>query len=150
MISSHIAHDCNIGNNVVIANNVPLGGHVTIEDSVIIGGNSAVQQFTRIGRLAMIGGMTGVLKDVIPFGLSFGNRNYLKGLNLIGLRRSKYENKAIIELDTAYKQIFSSKNLHENLSKINGEYKDNKLIQEVINFISKDKKRPICLPLIKD
>ena len=84
MISSHVAHDCKIGNNVVIANNVPLGGHVTIEDSVVIGGNSAVQQFTRIGRLAMIGGMTGVLKDVIPFGLSFGNRNYLKGINLIG------------------------------------------------------------------
>ena len=74
MISSHVAHDCKIGNNVIIANNVPLGGHVVIEDSVIIGGNSAVQQFTRIGRLAMIGGMTGVLKDVIPFGLSTGNR----------------------------------------------------------------------------
>ena len=84
MISSHIAHDCKIGNNVIIANNVPLGGHVTIEDSVVIGGNSAVQQFTRIGRLAMIGGMTGVLKDVIPFGLSIGNRNFLQGLNLIG------------------------------------------------------------------
>jgi UDP-N-acetylglucosamine acyltransferase len=147
MISSHIAHDCKIGNNVVIANNVPLGGHVTIEDSVIIGGNSAVQQFTRIGRLAMIGGMTGVLKDVIPFGLSFGNRNYLKGLNLIGLRRNKYENKTIIELDAAYKEIFSSKNLYENLSKINGQYKNNKLVQEVTTFISKDKKRPICFPL---
>ena len=93
MIASHVAHDCKIGNNVIIANNVPLGGHVTIEDSVIIGGNSAVQQFTRIGRLAMVGGMTGVLKDVIPFGLSFGNRNYLKGINIIGLRRNKYGNK---------------------------------------------------------
>jgi len=80
MISSHIAHDCKIGNDVVIANNVPLGGHVVIEDGVIIGGNSAVQQFTRIGRLAMIGGMTGVLKDIIPFGLSFGNRNFLKSI----------------------------------------------------------------------
>ena len=147
MISSHVAHDCKIGNNVVIANNVPLGGHVTIEDSVVIGGNSAVQQFTRIGRLAMIGGMTGVLKDVIPFGLSFGNRNYLKGLNLIGLRRNKYENKKIMELDQAYKKIFSSKNLHENLNKINGEYKENKLVQEVTKFISEDKKRPICSPL---
>ena len=147
MISSHIAHDCKIGNNVVIANNVPLGGHVTIEDSVIIGGNSAVQQFTRIGRLAMIGGMTGVLKDVIPFGLSFGNRNYLKGINLIGLRRKKYDNKKIIELDQAYKKIFSSSNLHENLSKINGEYKGNELVQEVTKFIEKDKKRPICSPL---
>ena len=147
MISSHIAHDCKIGNNVVIANNVPLGGHVTIEDSVVIGGNSAVQQLTRIGRLAMIGGMTGVLNDVIPFGLSFGNRNYLKGLNLIGLRRSKYKNKTIMELSKAYEKIFSSKNLHENLSKINGEYKENKLVQEVTKFISKDKKRPVCSPL---
>jgi len=149
MISSHIAHDCNIGNDVVIANNVPLGGHVTIEDSVVIGGNSAVQQFTRIGRLAMIGGMTGVLKDVIPFGLSFGNRNYLRGINLIGLKRKKYNNKAIMELNSAFKEIFSSKNLHENLSKINGEYKDNGLVKEVINFIAKDKKRPICTPLSK-
>ena len=146
MISSHVAHDCKIGNDVVIANNVPLGGHVTIEDSVVIGGNSAVQQFTRIGRLAMIGGMTGVLKDVIPFGLSFGNRNYLRGINLIGLKRKKYENKKIMELDEAFKKIFSSKNLHENLSKINGEYKGNDLVAEVINFISKDKKRPICSP----
>tara|TARA_B100001123_G_C15274907_1_gene1011775 strand:+ start:119 stop:901 length:783 start_codon:yes stop_codon:yes gene_type:complete len=146
MISSHVAHDCNIGNNVVIANNVPLGGHVTIEDFVIIGGNSAVQQFTRIGRLAMIGGMTGVLKDVIPFGLSFGNRNYLRGINIIGLKRKKYENKKIMELDSAFNKIFSSKNLHENLNKINGEYKGNELVAEVINFISKDKKRPICTP----
>ena len=146
MISSHVAHDCKIGNDVIIANNVPLGGHVTIEDSVIIGGNSAVQQFTRIGRLAMIGGMTGVLKDVIPFGLSIGNRNYLQGLNLIGLRRKKYENKKIMGLDKAYKEIFASKNLHENLGKINGEYKGNELVNEVIAFIEKDKKRPICSP----
>ena len=147
MISSHIAHDCKIGNNVIIANNVPLGGHVTIEDSVIIGGNSAVQQFTRIGRLAMIGGMTGVLKDVIPFGLSTGNRNSLKGLNLIGLRRHKYDNQKILDLDKAYKKIFSSKNLHENLSKINGEYKGNELVGEVVKFLEKDKKRPICSPV---
>ena len=147
MISSHIAHDCKIGNKVIIANNVPLGGHVTIEDSVVIGGNSAVQQFTRIGRLAMIGGMTGVLKDVIPFGLSLGNRNYLQGLNLIGLRRQKYDNKKIMGLDKAFKDIFASKNLHENLSRVNGEYKGNELVSEVIKFIEKDKKRPICSPL---
>ena len=150
MISSHVAHDCTIGNNVIIANNVPLGGHVTIEDSVVIGGNSAVQQFTRIGRLAMIGGMTGVLKDVIPFGLSIGNRNYLQGLNLIGLRRKNYGNKKIIDLDKAYTAIFSSKNPHENLSKINDEFKDNELVNEVVNFIAKDKKRPICSPISKE
>ena len=149
MISSHIAHDCKVGNNVIIANNVPLGGHVTIEDSVVIGGNSAVQQFTRIGRLAMIGGMTGVLKDVIPFGLSVGNRNHLQGLNLIGLRRKNYENKKIIELDKAYKAIFASKNFHQNLEKINSTFKENELVNEVVNFIAKDKKRPICLPISK-
>ena len=149
MISSHVAHDCVVGNNVVIANNVPLGGHVIIEDDVVIGGNSAVQQFTRVGRLAMIGGMTGVLNDVIPFGLSFGNRNYLKGLNIIGLRRNKYENKTIIELNNAYKKIFSSTNLHENVSKINRENKENNLVKEVTSFILKDKKRPICSPLLK-
>ena len=95
----------------------------------------------------MIGGMTGVLKDVIPFGLSFGNRNYLQGINLIGLRRKKYENKKIMELDRAYKKIFSHNNLHENLGSINGEFNGNELVKEVLDFIEKDKKRPICTPL---
>ena len=93
----------------------------------------------------MIGGMTGVPKDVIPFGLSIGNRNYLQGLNLIGLRRKKYDNKKIISLDKAYKEIFSSKNLYENLNKINGDYKDNELVIEVIKFMKKIKKgRFVC------
>ena len=90
MVSSHVAHDCQLGNDIIIANNVAIAGHAIIDDHVIIGGNSAVQQFTRIGKMAMIGGMTGVLHDVIPYGLSTGNRNSLQGLNLIGLRRSKY------------------------------------------------------------
>ena len=84
MVSSHIAHDCMVGDNVILANNVPLGGHADIEDNVIIGGNSAVQQFTRVGRSAMIGGMCGVVRDVIPYGIVHGNRSILHGLNLIG------------------------------------------------------------------
>ena len=146
MISSHIAHDCNVGNNVIIANNVPLGGHVTIEDNVVIGGNSAVQQFTRIGKLAMVGGMTGVLHDVIPYGLSIGNRNYLQGLNLIGLRRANFDNKDILGLIEAYKEIFATKNLNDNLNKLNGAFKENPLVKDVIKFITKDKKRSICTP----
>ena len=149
MISSHVAHDCLIGNDVIIANNVPLGGHVTIEDNVVIGGNSAVQQFTRIGKLAMVGGMTGVLNDVIPYGLSIGNRNYLQGLNLIGLRRSNLNNKDILGLIEAYKEIFATKNLTDNLSKLNGEFKENPLVKDVIEFITKDKKRSICTPFTK-
>ena len=150
MISSHIAHDCHVGNNVIIANNVPLGGHVTIEDNVVIGGNSAVQQFTRIGKLAMIGGMTGVLQDVIPYGLSIGNRNYLQGLNLIGLRRTNIANKDILGLSEAYKEIFATKNLTDNLDKLNGEFKKNPLVKDVIEFITKDKKRSICTPFSKE
>ena len=146
MISSHIAHDCQVGNNVIIANNVPLGGHAIIEDNVVIGGNSAVQQFTRIGKMAMIGGMTGVLNDVIPYGLSTGNRNSLQGLNLIGLRRAKFENKDILGLSEAYKEIFVSKNINENISKLNGTFQKNPLVKEVIEFITKDKKRSICTP----
>ncbi|MDA9603959.1 acyl-ACP--UDP-N-acetylglucosamine O-acyltransferase [Candidatus Pelagibacter sp.] len=146
MISSHVAHDCIVGNNVIIANNVPLGGHAIIEDNVVIGGNSAVQQFTRIGRMAMIGGMTGVLHDVIPYGLSTGNRNSLQGLNLIGLRRAKFENKNILGLSDAYRKIFATKNFIENINKLNGSFQDNPLINEVIEFITKDKKRSICTP----
>jgi len=146
MISSHIAHDCQVGNNVIIANNVPLGGHAIIEDNVVIGGNSAVQQFTRIGRMAMIGGNTGVLHDVIPYGLSTGNRNTLQGLNLIGLRRAKFDNKDILGLSVAYKEIFSTKDINENINKLDISLKENPLVKDVVNFIKKDKKRSICSP----
>ena len=149
MISSHVAHDCFVGNNVIIANNVPLGGHANIGDGVVIGGNSAVQQFTRIGKMAMIGGMTGVLNDVIPYGLSIGNRNFLQGLNLIGLRRKDIPNKNILSLSEAYKEIFKTHKLTDNLNKLNGSYTENPLVLDVIEFINKDKKRPICTPFSK-
>jgi len=149
MISSHVAHDCIIGNNVIIANNVPIGGHAIIDNDVIIGGNAAVHQFTRIGKMAMVGGMTGVTTDVIPYGLSLGNRNYLEGINLIGLRRKNIPNKEILELSNAYKEIFKTNNLNENLNKLNGEFKNNVLVNDIIEFINKDKKRPICTPFTR-
>ena len=149
MVSSHVAHDCIIGNNVIIANNVPLGGHALIDDHVIIGGNSAVQQFTRIGKMAMIGGMCGVVKDVIPYGMAFGNRCELQGLNLIGLRRKDISNKEILSLSAAYKEIFKTENLSENLLKLDQKFNENHLVKEVIDFINKDKKRPICTPYSK-
>ena len=149
MISSHVAHDCLVGNNVIIANNVPLGGHAIIEDNVIIGGNSAVQQFTRVGRSAMIGGMCGVVRDIIPYGIAHGNRSVLQGLNLIGLRRSNIPNKEILTLSDAYKEIFKNENLTENLNNLNDDFKKNELVVEVINFLEKDKKRPICTPFSK-
>ena len=149
MIGVHIAHDCTIGDNVVIANSAAIAGHAEIGDRVIIGGNCGVQQFTRVGKMAMIGGMTGVSRDVIPYGLSLGNRNYLNGINIVGLRRSKVSNKDIICLSDAYKEIFKTESLNDNLIKLNGNFKDNIFVQEIIDFINRDKKRPICTPFSK-
>ena len=149
MVSAHIAHDCLVGDNVILANNVPLGGHAHIDDNAIIGGNSAVQQFTRVGKSAMIGGMCGVVRDIIPYGIAHGNRSVLQGLNLIGLRRKNIPNKEIMTLGDAYKEIFKNENLTENLSNLSNEFKNNELVAEVIEFIEMDKKRPICTPFSK-
>tara|TARA_B100001250_G_scaffold363595_1_gene343017 strand:- start:1188 stop:1970 length:783 start_codon:yes stop_codon:yes gene_type:complete len=149
MVSAHVAHDCFVGNNVILANNVPLGGHAHIDDDVIIGGNSAVQQFTRVGKSAMIGGMCGVVRDIIPYGIAHGNRSVLQGLNLIGLRRKNIPNKEIMTLSAAYNEIFKNENLTENLNNLSNEFKNNELVSEVIKFIEEDKKRPICTPLSK-
>ena len=149
MVSAHIAHDCLVGNNVILANNVPLGGHAHVDDNAIIGGNSAVQQFTRVGKSAMIGGMCGVVRDVIPYGIAHGNRSILQGLNLIGLRRKNISNKEIKVLIDAYKEIFKNENLTENLENLSNEFRTNELVADVVKFIEKDKKRPICSPFSK-
>ncbi len=85
MVGSHVAHDCVVGDNVTLVNNVMLAGHSQIGDNVIMGGGAAVHQFTRVGHNAFIGGMAGVEHDVIPYGMAVGNRAYLGGLNIIGL-----------------------------------------------------------------
>ena len=149
MVSSHIAHDCIVEDNVILANNVPLGGHAHIEENVIIGGNSAVQQFTRVGTSSMIGGMCGVVRDIIPYAMVHGNRSILQGLNLIGLRRKNIPNKEIMVLSDAYKEIFKNENLTENLKNLDPNLKKNDLVKDVVNFLEKDKKRPICTPFSK-
>ena len=149
MVSSHIAHDCLVEDNVILANNVPLGGHAHIEENVIIGGNSAVQQFTRVGKSSMIGGMCGVVRDIIPYAMVHGNRSILQGLNLIGLRRKNIPNKEILVLTEAYKEIFKDENLTTNLKNLKEEFKKNDLVNDVVNFLEKDKKRPICTPFSK-
>ena len=146
MVYCHVAHDCNISNNIVLANNVQVGGHVIIEKNAVVGGSCAIHQFYRIGESAMIGGMTGVLSDVIPFGLSMGNRNNLMGLNLIGLRRSKVSNENIKKIQTMYEIVFKSKNFRENIDSLDLNLKNNEFIKKIINFINSDKKRPISLP----
>jgi len=146
MVYCHVAHDCLISNNIVLANNVQVGGHVTIQNNAIVGGSCAIHQFSRIGEYAMIGGMTGVLSDVIPFGLSMGNRNNLMGLNLIGLRRSKVANENIKKIQLAYELIFNTSSFRENIDQLNDDLKNNEFVKKILNFINSDKKRPISLP----
>ena len=93
--------------------------------------------------------MCGVVRDVIPYGVVHGNRSILQGLNLIGLRRQNIPNSEITVLNHAYKEIFKDEKLTENLKNLNTELKLNKLVQDVVNFLEKDKKRPICSPFSK-
>ena len=146
MVYCHVAHDCNIFNNIVLANNVQVGGHVHIQDNAIVGGSCAIHQFSRIGESAMIGGMTGVLSDVIPFGLSLGNRNTLVGLNLIGLRRAKISNENIKIIQEAYGIIFKNENFRSNMNNLSLDIKNNQYVKKIVNFINSDKKRSISLP----
>ena len=95
MIGTHIAHDCIINDNVIFANHSTLAGHVIVEKNVVVGALSAIHQFSRVGEGSMIGGMSGVTADVIPFTTVMGNRAKLSGLNLVGLKRSNYEKKEI-------------------------------------------------------
>tara|TARA_B100001250_G_C19751118_1_gene767793 strand:+ start:602 stop:1384 length:783 start_codon:yes stop_codon:yes gene_type:complete len=146
MVGSHIAHDCYIESNVILANNATLAGHVEINNNVIIGGNSAIHQFVKIGQYSMIGGMSGVEKDIIPYGLYIGIRTNLKGINLIGLKRKGLSNKSINEINLAVKEIFNKNNsIEKNIKLLSNEYKLIKEINEIISFIQKNNKRGLSI-----
>ncbi len=147
MAYSHVAHDCHVGDGVTFANSVALGGHVTIEDGVNIGGVSAVQQFSRIGRNAFIGGLTGVPDDVIPYGMAWGDHARLEGLNLIGLKRRGIPRERIHALRAAYRAIFFGPGrLLDRVSEAAEHWSDYPEVQEVVRFIQAGSKRPICTP----
>lgn len=148
MMGSHVAHDCIVGNNVILANNATLAGHVKVGDHVIMGGLSAVRQFARIGQGVIIGGMTGVENDVIPYGLVMGERGSLAGLNLVGLKRSGLDASQINDLRSAFKTLFESDEgvLSERLTKVANDYQENDLVKDIVNFIQNKTKLAICQP----
>ena len=147
MVGLHIAHDCIISDNVILANNATLAGHVIINNNAIIGGLSAVHQYVRIGKYAMIGGMSGVEQDIIPYGLYTGIRSNLRGLNIIGLKRKGVNKDKILKLKKFYSLIFDNKNsidlnvknLKNNLIKIDE-------LNDIISFILSNSSRGICTP----
>lgn len=147
MMSSHVAHDCVVGNNVILANNATLAGHVKVGDHAIIGGLSAIHQFVRIGHHAMIGGMSGIENDVIPYGQAMGERATLSGLNLVGLKRGKFERQDINSLRKAYRLLFSSEGtLQERLDDVSEMFKDNASVMDIVSFIRENSSRAICQP----
>jgi len=147
MLGSHVAHDCQVGNDTIFVNNATLGGHVTVGDFAILGGLSAVHQFCRIGHHAMIGGMTGVEHDLIPYGMAVGDRARLVGLNLRGLQRRGFGSDDIQGLRRAYKVLFGDTGTFaERLEQVAGEFAEVPPAMEVVDFIRAQSSRRIVQP----
>ena len=148
LVGTHVAHDCVLGNNIIMSNNATLAGHVEVGDNVIMGGLSAVHQFSKIGKGAMIGGMSGVEGDVIPYGIVMGERANLNSFNLIGLQRGGVEKAMTKEMLMAFKDLFDKNGtFEERKAKVKEEYKDNSFIMDIIDFIDSEKRhRALCIP----
>lgn len=147
MMGAHVAHDCMVGNHVIFANNATLGGHVVVDDYAIIGGLAAVHQFCRIGAHAIIGGVSAVVQDVIPYGSASGDRARLVGLNVVGLRRRDFSRTDIQALRTAYRLLFAEEGtLAERIDDVARMYSDNAAVMDIVAFMRADSTRAICQP----
>jgi len=147
MVGAHLAHDCQVGDHVILVNNVILGGHVEVQDHAILGGMSAVHQFVRIGRHAMIGGKSAIESDVIPYGSVLGNRAYLSGLNIIGLKRRGFSRDEIHGLRAAYRLLFAQEGtMQERLVDVAAMFADHEQVMEIVAFIQADSSRALCQP----
>ena len=147
MVGTHIAHDCMIGDHVIMANNATLGGHVHVGDFAVIGGLAAVHQFVRIGAYAVIGGMSGVESDVIPFGRVKGERAFLAGLNLVGLERQGFTKDDIKTLQKAFNNLFSNEGtLEKRLDTVASEYASDDLVMNIVSFAREKSRFPLCQP----
>ncbi len=148
MVGSHVAHDCRVGDHVILANNATLGGHVHVGDHSIIGGLAAVHQFVRIGAYAIVGGMSGVEHDVIPYGSVMGERANLAGLNLVGLKRHGFNRDAIHALRNAYKILFEEETgtLADRAQKARENYAAVDEVMQVLAFMDDKGSRSLCVP----
>jgi UDP-N-acetylglucosamine acyltransferase len=147
MATSHVAHDCHVGDGVTLAHGAAVGGHVTIEDGVNIGGMAAIQQFGHIGRYAFVGGVSGVTEDVIPYGMVWGNRAHLQGLNLIGLKRRGLSRERIHTLRRVFREVFFGVgNLLVRAQNACERWPDIPEVLDIVRFIQAERKRPICMP----
>ena len=147
MATSHVGHDCTVGDNVILAHSATLGGHVDIGDFVMVSGLAAVHQYCRVGRYSFIGGLAAVTKDVIPYGLVWGNHAHLEGLNLVGLKRRDFGRETISELRSAYRLLFAEEGtFQERLEDVARLFAGAARVMEIVDFIRADANRPLCLP----
>jgi len=147
LANSHVGHDCRVGNNVVCSNNVMLAGHMTVGDYAGIGGGAAVIQFARVGAHSFLGGMSGLEQDLIPYGMAFGNRAHLSGLNIVGLQRRGFSREDIHSLRRAYRLLFADEGtLVERTEDVEKEFKDHPIVTEILAFIRARGKRGLCMP----
>lgn len=147
MATSHVGHDCTVGDNVILAHSATLGGHVDIGDFVMVSGLAAVHQYCRVGRYSFIGGLAAVTKDVIPYGLVWGNHAHLEGLNLVGLKRRDFTRETISALRSAYRLLFAEEGtFQERIEDTAATFGDSAPVMEIIDFIRADSSRPLCLP----
>lgn len=147
MATSHVGHDCVVGDNVILAHSATLGGHVLVGDFATVSGLAAVHQYCRVGRYAFIGGLAAVTKDVIPYGLVWGNHAHLEGLNLVGLKRRDFGRETISELRSAYRLLFAEEGtFQERIDDTAVTFRDSAPVMEIIDFIRADAGRPLCLP----
>ena len=144
MAYSHIAHDCRVGNQVIMANASTLAGHIQVEDFAIVGGLVAIHQFVRVGCYAIIGGASGVPKDVPPYMVAAGNRAKLFGLNMVGLKRHRFSESTLAALKQTYRLLFRSHlTLQKAMEKISAEVPDLPEVRHLIEFL-KSSKRGFC------
>jgi UDP-N-acetylglucosamine acyltransferase len=147
LANAHVAHDCQVGDHVVFSNNVMLAGHCQVGSHVILGGGAAVHQFVRIGRNSFVGGLAGVEHDVIPYGMALGNRAYLAGLNVVGLKRHGFAREQIHELRHAYKALFGPEGtLKDRLDGVVETFGQDAAVSEIVDFIRAGGDRAICVP----
>lgn len=147
MMAVHVAHDCIVGSRVIMANNATLGGHVVVGDDVVLGGLAAVHQFVRLGRGSMIGGLAGVVADVIPYGSVMGERAHLAGLNLVGLKRRGAERGDINGLRAAFAEMFEGAGtLQERVARAGETHAGNALVEEVVTFVTAESSRSFTVP----
>jgi UDP-N-acetylglucosamine acyltransferase len=147
MVGSHIAHDCVVGNNVIMANNATLGGHVVIEDFVVLGGLTAIHQFVRIGECSMIGGMSGIKYDIPPFSMVVAPEPNINGINVVGLKRQGFLKKDITVLKQSYDMLFNKTcTLSEAINSIESEFASSEVVRRLVKFMRSKSIRGVRKP----